>query len=479
MSLILVALIFIIIILLSQKRPTIAYWIFFSFLFNPGGYVTYLIGTDLIGRINTGDVFSVFLFLLISLHLRKLPQLNSDNTFLRLITLLIIFRIYFIVFYGMLVPMIHGNENIPYFFLKNRGIFKQFIMLWGFYLFFRKDNYNYYTVILYTGIICLSLYFITLLTGFPLIPVYTIERYSGSGQAMRVYMESYGLFNNTYDWAIIVLFLSGRIKGWKFPKAKLLYITGGLMIITLLLTLTRRVFVELAFRILLVAIIIASIYKTTFINILRKILLPFIILTILLVLFFPASIRNSLRLYQDLYSFATEGVDTRGNSDYRLQGSGGLEDAKTYILDNLILGSGYVGISFQDVQETLRNEEDAFISGMDASAEVWFWGSLFRYGILGTLMWLPILFFYIKQSKSVFRLIKMDPGYYLSKYPVDCVLFLGCIVTLIEMFTSHIYELGVRISSVFLMNVIIVIVVKYRFKTDYESRISGNELENI
>ena len=116
---------------------------------------------------------------------------------------------------------------------------------------------------------------------------------------------------------------------------------------------------------------------------------------------------------------------------------------------------------------------------MDASAEVWFWGSLFRYGLLGTLMWLPILIFYIRQCRIVYRFLRSDPAYYLSKYPIESVLFINSLLFLIELFTSHIYELGVRMGTSELMNLIIVVVAKFRIKTDYESRLRSSEIEDI
>jgi hypothetical protein len=470
MPIIIVGTIFIFILILGQKYPTIAFWIAFNLLFNPGGYVTHYIGTDLIGRINTTEIIAFFLLLLIMNNFSRSTGIKEDKTFQKLLSLLILFRIYYIAFYGYIVPVMHGYENFSYFLLKSRGVFTQFITLIGFYLFLKKDVKGYYSVVLYSGFICLSLYFVTIVSSLPLIPVNTIERYSGHSQIMRVSMAGYGLFHYTSNWVIIVLFLAGRIRNWKFPKAKLLYITGGMMIVTLLLTLTRRVYVELSFKIFLVAILVAGLYRISVINILKKIFIPFIIIIMIFLLIFPDSIDNTIKLYTDIYSLATQGVDTMGKSDYRLEGSGGLKDAKTFISDNLFFGSGYTGISFKEVREIMRNEDNPFISGMDASAEVWFWGSLFRYGIIGTLIWLPILILYIRQSKTVYKIIKLNPAYYISKFPIECVLFISSILFLIESFTSHIYEMGVRVGSGYLMNVIIIIVVKYRIKYDFEQQ---------
>ncbi|MCF8296003.1 MAG: hypothetical protein K9J13_00540 [Saprospiraceae bacterium] len=442
-----------------------AFWILFNLYYDPGGYIRHYIGVDIIGRVNTSDVLTILIILYI-LFLDRNNYFKLNNSMKELITLFIIFRLYYIFIYGMLIPLMNDYLDLSTFFIKNRSIFRQVVILIGFYRFFQQGAISFYRVVLITGFVCLGLFLVTLITNIPLSPVNSISRYNAQGGPIRFYMAGYGLFHVTYAWAVIFLFIKGYIKNWKFPNSNLLLITGCMMILVLLLTLTRRVYLEIIFKPFIIAFIMARLFRTSWVTIIRRIFAPVIVIICVLLILFPSSFGNSTDLIKDIYYLVTTGSDTRGEVDYRVSGGGGLNEAKDFISENLILGSGYIPLTYDEIQEIKYSERDEFIVGADASAEVWFWGSLFRFGLLGFFLWLPILILFIKISINAYRILRINPKYYFEKYPVEGMMIIGTFIYLIEMFTTNIYAFGVDFGNNIFIQLMILITIRENYKKD-------------
>ena len=180
-------------IIIIRNKPDLWFWIFLNLYFDPGGYVEEYLGGTLLGPLSIADVFiSGMLICVISANINW-KTIFQDKFLVRFLYLLLIFSTYFFIVYGGIVPYFHNDFDYPTFLIKNRLFGYAFIILPAVYAFSLRSLHYFYTTTLAVGIICLTLFFISLTTGLRLIPVWETARNTG-GEMMRISMVGYGIF---------------------------------------------------------------------------------------------------------------------------------------------------------------------------------------------------------------------------------------------------------------------------------------------
>ena len=207
-----------------------------------------------------------------------------DRFFRKYLLFLFLFTIYYFVIYGGVVPYLHNDFDYQTFLVKNRIFVYGFFILIAVYAFSLRGFTDFYTSTLLIGIICLTLFFVSLLTGLKLIPIEESARYTGE-EMMRIGMLNYGLFDLLFPLSIIVIIISGKIN-LKIKFKNWLYYSGAVMIITLLLTLTRRTQIDVIGMILIITLIISYLFRTGKLSSLLKIILPALLVILVMYLYF-------------------------------------------------------------------------------------------------------------------------------------------------------------------------------------------------
>lgn len=437
MAIILVFLLSIFVLIASRNHPVFTFWLLINLYFDPGGYQMGLFQNDIISRVNFTDI--IFLLCLIPyFNIRnKMSVFKEDKYFNLFYKFIGIYMLYFVLVYGFLVPQISGRSDFITFIIKSRLYFMSFILIRPVYYFVKYGMKVHFNIITYLAAICLTLYFISLVSGLNLIPYSKFERYVNSG-IMRIYLNSYGLFDWVLNLALIVLLLKIRIKN----KRLLLY-SGLLMAFTIFLTLTRRELIGRVFNVVIILIIVNYLFKSQRKIQLTKILVPLIILLGLLYITFPRYIGYVNDEYKNLSNLVTTGRDKEGGVDYRLAGTGDVILMKKLIIDNLVFGVGFTRYSYEDLSN-FRDFNNP-LAGLYAGGELPYLGSIGKVGIIGLLLFLPVYIIILIMSLKLYRILKNNNINIFLKYNLYELLFgIFALSIIINKFTFNLFNIFVE-----------------------------------
>jgi hypothetical protein len=435
-SLVGLVLIFALIIIIRNK-PEMWFWIFLNLYFDPGGYITGFRDGKLVGPLNIRDV--IIFGIIVCLVSAKInwKVILGDKLILNFFLFLTFFSAYYFIVYGGIAPYIHNDFDYPTFLLKNRTFVHGFIILVSSYIFSIRGLKYLFTVTLFFGVVCLTLYMITLFTGFELVYVWKLQR-EGS-EMTRITMLSYGIFDLVFPISIIVYIISKKInlnvkyKHW-------LYYASIIFIITEIITLTRRTQIDMLGALIIVSIIIAYLFRVGKLSSLLKLLPPAFLIIIVLYFTFPDYVGYMGKTAENSFLLITTGVDSEGNSDERVSGTGGLEIAKEYIRNNLLLGTGYSYL-YWGPGYAYSKRGTTYSRAADAAGEVPIYYLIFGFGIIGTIFILPLYFFIGKLFFNLIKLLRMMLTDYIED-PMTIIFSIYVLFIYSTIFTINIYSLG-------------------------------------
>lgn len=425
-------------IIIIRNKPDFWFWIFLNLFFDPGGYVYGFLGGSLLGPLHITDVFiSGMLICLVSSKINW-KIIFQDNFLVKFLFYLLIFSAYYFIVYGGIVPYFQNDFNYPVFLIKNRIFAYSFIILIGVYVFSFRGLYYFYTTTLSIGIICLTLYFISLLSGVRLIPVEESARYTGD-EMMRVSMVGYGLFDLLFPVALTTYLLSRKINvNLKFKNW--MYYSGIMMMITLLITLTRRTQIDIIGMVIIITILISYLFRTGKLTGIFKLLVPSLLVILVLSFTFPTYIGYIATIGEDTFLLITTGKDSRGESDQRVSGSNDYKIVNEYINNNLFFGTGYTYLFWEGGRATSARGRK-FAIAADAAGEVPIYYLLFGFGIAGAILMLPL---YFMMGKLFFNLIKRLRQTLINyiQDPITIILSIYILFIIAQTFTIKLYALG-------------------------------------
>ena len=424
----------------NWEKPDISFWIYLNLYFDPGGYVSGFLGGNIFGRFNITDIIIVgIVFTLIAIK-PNFFVIKRNQLFKQFVPILFVYLFYYFFIYGYVSPSIHEDLNYPLFLLKSRNMLYGLIILFATYFFSLRNLMYFYSVTLFFGVVSLSLFALTIITGVNFVPVVRFARYTDSNM-MRTVMTSYGLYYSVFSLSIIVYLLSwiGKLN---LKYKKLLYYAGILMIFTLLITLTRRVIIDIIGTILLSILMITYIFRTDKIVAVAKFIIPALSLVIILTLVMPKYIGYILTVTQDTFSLITTGKDTRGVSDYRVSGEGALSDVKKSIGKNFWIGNGYTYLQFNgESNQATSPRGDKYAEMADAAFEVPIYYTLFGFGIFGLIIILMLYFVIVQLFVKILIIIK-NRNILTKIKPITLVITFFIMLAIIKMFTIQLFTLG-------------------------------------
>lgn len=448
LNMLFVAIVFIIILLaiiiIVRNHPDFWFWIFLNLFFDPGGYVYGFMGGTFMGPLHQSDIFIAGMMVCLISAKVNWKAVFEDKELKRFFIALIIFAMYYYIFYGGVVPFLHNDWNYKTFLMKNRLFAYGFILLLSIYVFAFRGLYYYFLATLVVGFICLNLFFITLVTGINLIPVFTMARNPGEDM-MRVGMLSYGIFYSIFPISLITYILSKKIN-IDIKYKKLLYYTGIVMLITLLLTLTRRIQIDIIGTAILLSIIIAYIFRIGKLSSLMKVIVPAFVVFIVLYITFPDYTGYIAETAEDTFLLMTTGRDSKGQTDQRVSATNDYVEVIKYIENNLVLGAGWTKLEWKGRGNVVspRGKHHAII--MDAAGEVPIYFLFFGFGLAGAILIIPLYFLIIKLFISMMNLLRKNIIKILHE-PLIIIISVYVVLSISVMFTLNFYALGSHFSS--------------------------------
>jgi hypothetical protein len=423
----------------GNRNRYIVFWLSLALMFDPGGFLG-AFGGIFFGPVKYYDAF--FLLSTICFLLAKdirLIEIYSDKQFLRLIRYFIFFEIYYILFYGLITPLINGisaDNNFSLFVLKQRTFVYGFFIVIYVYLFAKRGLSFHYKITVYSALFCLSLFIIGFLTGIYLIPIETMERYAGD-EMIRVGMTSWGLMDVILTIALVdVVFIRKYFK--KLALKNYLYIGGALMFVAFMMTLTRRTLINTLSLPLIILLLTAVITKTAIR--LYRIVLPLIFAVILLAIIAPKYIEWVPRVYKDVNLLLLTGKDTRGEQEYRVSGIGNFDYVKDNIKQKPLLGTGFYWLNYEDRDKRI-SEGDTFAAAWGAANEMPIYWVFFSQGIMGFILYMPIYFFILQAMVALFKLFKNRYREFIFQSPVFFLMGITVLIVFIQKFSVKAYSL--------------------------------------
>lgn len=430
-------------IIIVRNKPDLWFWIFLNLYFDPGGYVYDFMGGTLLGPLHITDVFISGIVLCMIFAKINWAVIFQDKFLRNFLFFLVIFGLYYFIAYGGIIPYLHDDFDYPTFLMKNRLFLYGFIILFSVYAFSLRSLYYFYTTTLFVGAICLTLFFITLLTGIPLIPVWEFARNPGD-EMMRISMMGYGLFYLLFPLSLITYLVSRKIS-IKINYQSWLYYCGTIMIITLLITLTRRIQIDIIGSVLIAVLIISYVFRTGKLSSLLKVILPAFLIVLVMYFAFPKYIGDLAEIGEDTFLLMTTGKDSKGETDQRVTGTDDYELVKEYIGNNIFFGAGYTHLYWQDGRATsIRGKE--FAEARDAAGEVPIYQLFFDFGLAGAILMLPLYFMLGKLSLKLMKLLRQTTSY-LLRDPLALIFSVYIILTITKKFTLNFYALSQDFSA--------------------------------
>jgi len=426
------------VIIIVHNHPDFWFWIFLNLYFDPGGYVYAFLGGSLVGSFNAYDVFISGMIICLLSAKTNWNEVLHDQFLKRFLLYLFIFGAYYFIVYGGLVPYFQNDFNYSTFLIKNRTFVYSFIIIIAVYTFSLRSLYYFYTTTLFVGIICLTLFFISLVAGISLAPVEQQLRYTGS-EMMRISMINYGVFYLLFPFSLIVYLLSRKIilnlnyKLW-------LYYAGVIFILAQIITLTRRVQIDIIGTIVIVTLIISYLFRTGKLSSMLKVTIPAILVLITLYFTFPKYVGYLGEVGKDTFLLMTTGVDSKGVGDQRVTGDKDYDLVKEYIKNNLLFGTGYTYIYWKDGRATSERGEK-YSRARDAAGEVNIYLLFFGFGILGAIFMLPLYFIMVKLFYRLIKLLKLTLTNYLQD-PMLLIFSIYILYVIASKFTYNLWSLS-------------------------------------
>ncbi|MBE0651162.1 MAG: hypothetical protein IH595_10005 [Bacteroidales bacterium] len=431
-------------ILIIRNKPEFWFWIFLNLFFDPAGYIEMYRDGKLVGPLNVTDVLIVAIVLCLIFAKINWRIIFADQFFLKFLIYLFIFSAYYFIIYGGVVPYIKDDFDYSTFFMKNRVFVYGIVILISVYVFSLTNLKYFYPITLFIGVICLTLYLITLLTGLPLVPLGILQR---EGTEMtRIYMANYGLFLLMYPLALAVYLLSRKInvvlkyKPW-------LYFGGVVYIVAELITLTRRTQIDIIGTTIIIVLIISYLFQLGKITAMFKLVIPAILVILVLYFTLPNYAGYITETAEDTFLLITTGKDSRGMSDQRVAGTGDLDITKEYIINNLIFGTGYTHLYWMGPGNVMSPRGKTFAIATDAANEVPIYYALFGFGIAGALLLFPLYFLLGKLFFKLSKLLKIMLINYLQD-PITLIFSIYILSIIAAMFTLNIYALSSHFTGV-------------------------------
>ena len=431
-------------VLLTGSRPDLSFWLLLNMYFDPGGYLSY-ITAPLLGRFDFNDIIIVFLVLNLSRINGKRQMINQNLLLKRFLTAFAWFVAFYFIIYGAVVPFIKDDANYAVFLLKNRRFIYGIILLFGVYIFALRGLKYLYQTVLFTALATLIFFFISLVLKIPLIQITEMERYVGSGM-LRIGMPSYSIFDLVFSVALIVFFLSRKISLILIHK-RILFFVGILMLITFLLTLTRRTYIDIAGSFILVIYLITKISKGKVTNVYFKSLIAVFAAIFLLFIIQPIYLGVVNKVATDTALLITTGKDTRGETEQRLTGEGVYEDVFKEIENNILFGTGYTYFQW-DFVKSMGSISATSTRGLDfgqladAAAEIPLLNLFFSFGIVGALFLLGLYTKMYVMARNIYRLLRIHYNIMITRMPLQLVFSILIVLWIAKLFTYNFWNIG-------------------------------------
>lgn len=381
------------------------FWFTLIIFTNPGAILSALGEDSSDGGINITDLLIVVLFACYVV-VQKKNIIPDDRSFSKIIKYLLIFLLYYLVVFGFFVPALKAQSSyspITTFIKIRHGVINILLVILV-YEFFLRSYLIFIKYFLYSSIIVIALFFVTILAGIDILPVTSMNRSFIDTQ--RLMMGNYGLMPILIPMGAVLFVFKFDIK-----YRKPIFIGFVLMFITWLLAIVRRnIFGTFIYLILALMFNNFIQHKALFsFNKIIKLSIYAVVLVFIIQLAFPKYLEAGIAAGRETINVIKYGETSSGKKDVRL--GLGKDFMQELIAENFIFGTG-----FDNRWRTGAGDR----SGFEAS-DYPFLAAIAMSGILGLFFFLPI---YIVLVKTMIHDIKYLRVYQFNSHSIESYIFI-------------------------------------------------------
>tara|TARA_Y100001970_G_C14160563_1_gene818300 strand:- start:97 stop:1446 length:1350 start_codon:yes stop_codon:yes gene_type:complete len=390
------------------------FWFISILYFDPGGFIRYYFNNNIISLIDFTDIYFLIMiacFFKIKITINFL--LRSNKNLKKLIIFLVIWSIYIIFLYGLIIPN-HNFSEFLFFLIKQRKSIQVFLLIIPIYYFAIRSIKIFVKYLIFSSFFILSLYFITILLNINIVPLDLGNRGWGF-ESIRYMMYNYGLIPIIIYLAIVVYLSKLKIKYKKY-----IYLSGIMMTIAWVISITRRHIVALFILIIIYNLIFMILNKSINFNKIVKSFLSLLICTAVLSSIFPEYINITSRALQETMNVLVEGQTSYGKVDQRLSFN------KEFIV-NIGNKNPFFGTGFDYRWQGAYGADEEGYETVDYPLL----STYAMYGIIGMIIFSYFYYFMLLIINNSFYLIRRIPKNKINilKYEyILSILFIGLLI---------------------------------------------------
>jgi len=372
------------------RWPDFFFWLFLILLLDPTGYFTIYFDKEAWGGMYYQDIFFPLLFLPVLSPKVNKSGIWKDKYFKALFIAELVFFFYHIIVYGYIVPENDLHSYVRYFLIRWRMSIFGWLVLVPIYIMAKRKMSVFIDMLVIITVVVFSIFFIQLLAGIDIFPIMQFERYKGSG-IMRYSLYSIGLADHTITLALFVFLLN-----IPYRYKKLLYIAASLVFVSIIIALTKSVYITLFAYIFTVFFLMYKLFNYPVMSLFRRGTLFSAFLIVALLITFPQYLDYSVRLGKDIYLFLTGNPYTSGVREARLENQ--VPAHLGIIKQSPFFGAGadvadkYISLKY--------DKSDYEISDLPVT------GHLAYFGIVGILVYLVFYAQIIRVMRRLYLFIK-------------------------------------------------------------------------
>ena len=372
------------------RWPDFFFWLFLILLLDPTGYFTIYFDKESWGGIFYQDILFPLVFLPVLSPKVDKSGIWKDKFFKAVLIAETVFFFYHLIVYGYIVPQNNFNDYVRYFLIRWRMSIFGWLILIPVYIMAKRKMSVFVDTLVVVTVVVFTIFFIQLLTGLDIFPIMQFERYKGSG-IMRYSLFSTGLADYTIPLALFVFLLNIPYK-----YKKLLYVAAALVFVSIIISLTKSVYVSLFAYIFTVFFLMFKLFHYPVPTLFRRGIFFSSILVVSLLITFPQYLDYSIRLGQDIYLFLTGNPYTSGVKEARLENQ--VPAHLGIIRQSPFFGAG---ADVADEYISLKYEKSDYeISDLPVT------GHLAYFGIVGILVYIMFYVQIIKAMRKLYLFIK-------------------------------------------------------------------------
>lgn len=299
-------------LIVARRWPDYFFWTVIVFLFDPTGHLTVYFGKEALGGFYYRDFLFVLAFMPFLAPDVDKKGLLAFKPLLILLGVQLLFFLYQVFIFGYWQPGRGWGYVVRYVLIRERMTVFGFLLIIPVFVMARRKLSVLVDMLVITSLAVYLMYFVSVVSGFELLPLWQAERYRGTG-ILRYLMFSSGLSDMLVPLSFFVL-----VRKVSYRYRNFLILATSLMLLAVMLSLTKSSYINVAGLAVASLFLYHRFYRASFQGVMAILLGPAFGLLLLMWAVFPQYPLLVWRQITDLWLFISGDAYTSGVVEGRL-----------------------------------------------------------------------------------------------------------------------------------------------------------------